>query len=236
MGVRENVETFRFYTPLPGMFGVKKYDTELRKIVIAKGIEPYYQHELVKVEDDKRLAWFKNLQTGELCADSYDLMNACPPQKPNEVTAAAPFADANGFVDVDQYTLQSKKYDNIFCVGDSNNAPNAKTAAAVYAATPTVIHNINCVLQGVRTLPSFDGYGSCPIFVGDGKLLLAEFTYGGVPRETFSKFPFVDQSKAYRLFYYLKRHFFPYVYWNVAPKGNWYGTDTFFKPTLKAVQ
>mmetsp|Transcript_3833 Transcript_3833/g.3314 ORF Transcript_3833/g.3314 Transcript_3833/m.3314 type:complete len:164 (+) Transcript_3833:2-493(+) len=162
-------------------------------------------------------------------------MNVCPPQRPNQVTASAAFSDGNGFVDVDQYTLQSKKYENVFGVGDSNNSPNPKTAASIFASTPTVIHNINCVLQGVKTLPSFDGYGSCPIFVGDDKLLLAEFTFGGVPNESFSKYPGIDQSKPYKMFYYLKKDFFPYVYWNIAPKGNWYGKTHIRKPDLKAV-
>lgn len=216
------------------MFGVKRYDTELRKLVIQKGLEPIYQHELVKVDGDRQMVYFKDLKTGEVIADSYDLMNVCPHQKPNDVTAAAPFSDGNGFVDVDQYTLQSKKYENVFGVGDSNNSPNPKTAASIFAATPTVIHNINCVLQNRKTLPSFDGYGSCPIFVGDDKLLLAEFTFGGVPNESFTGM-FIDQSKPYKMFYYLKKDFFPFVYWNLAPKGSWYGTSGFSKPELKAV-
>ncbi len=32
----------------------------------------------------------------------------------------------------------------------------------------------------VEKLPgNYDGYASCPLFVGNGKLLLAEFKYGG---------------------------------------------------------
>ena len=50
MGIRDKVEYFKFYTPLPGMFGVKRYDTELRKLVVQKGIIPIYQHELAKVQ------------------------------------------------------------------------------------------------------------------------------------------------------------------------------------------
>ena len=33
----------------------------------------------------------------------------------------------------------------------------------------------------------YSGYGSCPLFVGGNKLMLAEFTYGGVPADTFYK-------------------------------------------------
>ena len=31
----------------------------------------------------------------------------------------------------------------------------------------------------------YNGYSSCPLFVGDGKLMLVEFKYGGVSDETF---------------------------------------------------
>ena len=33
----------------------------------------------------------------------------------------------------------------------------------------------------------YNGYGSCPLFVGGNKLMLAEFIYGGVPSDTFYK-------------------------------------------------
>lgn len=41
------------------------------------------------------------------------------------------------------------------------------------------------ILASVRnpdgTLPEkYEGYASCPLFVGNGKLMLAEFKYGGV--------------------------------------------------------
>jgi len=32
----------------------------------------------------------------------------------------------------------------------------------------------------------YNGYGSCPLFVGGNKLMLAEFTYGGVPSVSYT--------------------------------------------------
>eukprot|EP00484_Ammonia_sp_Unknown_P001988 CAMPEP_0197022730 /NCGR_PEP_ID=MMETSP1384-20130603/3549_1 /TAXON_ID=29189 /ORGANISM="Ammonia sp." /LENGTH=455 /DNA_ID=CAMNT_0042450821 /DNA_START=121 /DNA_END=1488 /DNA_ORIENTATION=- len=234
MGIRDKIESFKFYTHLHTMFGVKKYDRELRKLVEKKGITPVYQHELIKVEDDKKLAWFKNVATDEIVSDSYDFLNICPPQKPNAATASAPFSNAAGYVDVDMHTLQSSKYDNVFSIGDANSCPNPKTAAAIFAGSPTLIANINHVMKREKVVPSFDGYASCPIFVGDGKLMLAEFIYGGVPKETFAALGW-DQGVPKKAFYYLKRDFFPFAYWNVAPKGKWYGTTLTMKPKLKAL-
>lgn len=71
-----------------------------------------------------------------------------------------------------------------------------------------------------ETLPSqYEGYASCPLFVGDGKLILAEFKYGGVVDETF----FGNQEKPRKIFYYLKRYGFPHIYWHLVPRGLWGG-------------
>lgn len=41
-----------------------------------------------------------------------------------------------------------------------------------------------CQLMHGRALTAkYDGYASCPLLVGDGKAILAEFIYGGVPQE-----------------------------------------------------
>jgi len=40
---------------------------------------------------------------------------------------------------------------------------------------------ISAMRNPEEKLPStYEGYASCPLFVGDGKLMLAEFKYGGV--------------------------------------------------------
>lgn len=36
-----------------------------------------------------------------------------------------------------------------------------------------------------KELGKYDGYASCPLFVGDGKLMMIEFKYGGIADETF---------------------------------------------------
>jgi sulfide:quinone oxidoreductase len=41
------------------------------------------------------------------------------------------FTDANGWVNVEEKTLRSKIYNNVFAFGDCANTTNKKTAAAV---------------------------------------------------------------------------------------------------------
>jgi hypothetical protein len=55
----------------------------------------------------------------------------------------------------------------------------------------------------------YDGYAGCPILVGGKKVMLAEFKYDHELAQTF----FNDQEKPRRIFYHLKKDFFPAVYW-----------------------
>ena len=58
--------------------------------------------------------------------------------------------------------------------------------------------------------------------------MLIEFNYEG-PNETFTK----NQTKPNIFFYYLKSLFFPWIYWNVAPRGIWFGRSFLFNPKFK---
>ena len=61
----------------------------------------------------------------------------------------------------------------------------------------------------------YDGYTSCPVVTGYGKLILAEFDYSKGPTETF---PF-DQRKERRSMYLLKAYVLPRLYWNGMLRG-----------------
>ena len=52
---------------------------------------------------------------------------------------------------------------------------------------PNKYRNLKTYLRDpTAVLPSeYEGYASCPLFTGDGKLMLAEFKYGGIVDETF---------------------------------------------------
>lgn len=68
---------------------------------------------------------------------------------------------------------------------------------------------------------TYDGYSCCPIMVGGGKAILAEYKYGNVPDPSF----FMRQQRPSRLVYALVKDFFPYAYWKFVPTGTWLGKD-----------
>jgi len=146
--------------------------------------------------------------------------------KSPDVVAKSKLAAVNGFVDVDKNTLQHNKYKNVFSLGDCANLPTSKTVAAITQQAPTLVSNLIATIHNQPLKSKYNGYTSCPITVGDSKLILAEFKYDNKVCETF---PF-DQGKPRRTMYLLKKYFFPVVYWNLFLQGRWYGPSTIFKP------
>ena len=61
----------------------------------------------------------------------------------------------------------------------------------------------------------YDGYASCPLVTGYGKVILAEFGYDGVIMETF---PF-DQAQERYSIYALKAYGLPNLYWHGMLQG-----------------
>ncbi len=104
------------------------------------------------------------------------------------------------------------------------NAPNAKTAAAARKQAPVVADNIVADIRGRGPVAQYDGYGSCPLTVERGKIVLAEFGYGGILQPSFPHW-LIDGTKPSRLAWLLKEKILPPVYWKAMLKGReWLAT------------
>ncbi len=200
------------------IFGIQKYAVQLQKVVDEYGIDVNYRHDLVAVDGEKKEATFKVTdETGATheVTKHFDMIHVTPPQSAPDFIRNSPLADANGWIDVDKNSLRHKKFANVFALGDATNTPNAKTGAAVRKQAPVLVQNLFALMQGQPLSGSYSGYGSCPIVVGYGRLILAEFDYENTPKETF---PF-DQSKPRWTMWLLKKYVLPWLYWNKILKG-----------------
>lgn len=65
---------------------------------------------------------------------------------------------------------------------------------------------------------AYDGYGSCPLTVERGKIVLAEFLYGGKLAPTFPAW-LIDGKRPSRLAWLLKERLLPPLYWQAMLKG-----------------
>jgi sulfide:quinone oxidoreductase len=199
------------------LFGIKKYAASLQKMVDKYGITLHFKYDLVAIDGEKKQATFKLLNAcgGVTVTKKYDMIHVTPPQSAPDFIRNSPLADANGWIDVNKFTLQHVKYQNIFALGDATNTPNAKTGAAVRKQVPVLIKNLIALMERRSLSGQYSGYGSCPLTVGYGKLVLAEFGYDNKVMETF---PF-DQSKPRRSMWFLKKYVLPWLYWHKILKG-----------------
>ncbi len=200
------------------IFGIKKYADELMKLVKDYKIALSFKHDLIAIDGPNRVATYKvtapDGSTSEV-QKQFSMIHVVPPQSAPEFIKASPLADANGWVDVDKYTLQHTKFKNIFSLGDVTNTPNAKTGAAIRKQAPVLVKNLLSFLKSQPLAAQYSGYGSCPLVAGYGKLILAEFGYDNKVMETF---PF-DQSKPRWTMYFLKKYILPWLYWHKILKG-----------------
>ncbi|MGD9293640.1 MAG: TIGR01244 family sulfur transferase [Roseobacter sp.] len=219
-GVLKNID-IQFMNAGGVLFGVKDYVPALEKYVEKYGATLNFFHDLVAVDGPSKKATFKvakpDTEPTEVTVD-FDMMHVCPPQTAPDFIRVSPLADAAGWVDVDQATLRHKTYENIWSLGDVMNAPNAKTAAAARKQAPTVADNIVADIAGRSAVAQYDGYGSCPLTVERGKIVLAEFGYGGTLKPSFPKF-LLDGTKPSRIAWFLKETILPPIYWKAMLKG-----------------
>ena len=203
------------------LFGVKEYVPALMKYIEKYDATLNFFNNLTSVDGAAKKATFKvakpDTDPTEFTVD-FDMMHVCPPQVAPDFIRVSPLADAAGWVDVDQATLRHKTYDNIWSLGDVMNAPNAKTMAAARKQAPTVAENIVADIKGGSPVAQYDGYGSCPLTVERGKIVLAEFGYGGALKPSFPSF-ILDGTKPTRAAWFLKEKLLPPFYWQAMLKG-----------------
>ncbi|KAJ2894713.1 hypothetical protein MKZ38_007290 [Zalerion maritima] len=219
-----------FATGLPVMFGIGKYSAKLEELRKERGVGGLFQHDLIAIEGDNT-AVFARPDGQPPVKKHFDFMHVVPKMGPLPFVKDSPIADAAGFVEVDPGTTRHVKYNNVWSCGDASSLPTSKTAAAVTAQAPIMVDNILSVMNGKEPTEEYDGYASCPLLTEYGKVLLCEFKYGGEPKETFKSIG-LDQGTPRRMFYHMKKDFFPWVYYASMVKGTWGGAKGFRWSTL----
>lgn len=219
-GVLRDIE-IRFCNAGGVLFGVKDYVPALQSYIDRYGAQLDFFHTLVAIDGPARQATFEVKKPDaepERVTMNFDMIHVCPPQTAPDFIRVSPLADAAGWIDVDQATLRHKSFDNIWSLGDVMNAPNAKTAAAARKQAPVVAENIVADIMGRGAVAQYDGYGSCPLTVERGKIVLAEFGYGGVLKPSFPRF-LIDGTRPSRLAWLLKEKMLPPIYWKAMLRG-----------------
>ncbi|MFN3597979.1 MAG: FAD/NAD(P)-binding oxidoreductase [Rubricoccaceae bacterium] len=209
----------QFFHPGQVIFGVPIFAKTLREVIARYGITTNFGHELVEVRGDRQEAVFRTTGSGDGApaerVERFDMLHVTPPQGPPDVIRNSPLAAESGWVDLDKHTMQHVRYENVFGLGDAGSTPNAKTGAAIRKQYPVVADNLLAVRAGRAPEPQYDGYASCPLVTGYGRLVLAEFDYNNEPAPSF---PF-DTSKERYSMWVLKKDMLPQLYWHGMLRG-----------------
>ena len=200
------------------LFGVAAFVPPLMEYVKRYKTNLVFNSTLVKVDGERRIAYFDTKDSEgnvERVEKGFDILHVAPPQVAPDFLRHSPLADGAGWCEVNQKTLQHTRYPNIFSLGDACSSPNAKTAAAVRKQIVVVAENLLAAKEGRALVTQYDGYGSCPLTVEKGKVILAEFGFGGKLLPTFHLAPTIPSFLAWLL----KARFLPWFYWHGFLKG-----------------
>ncbi|WP_353187579.1 FAD/NAD(P)-binding oxidoreductase [Pseudomonas sp.] len=200
------------------LFGVPTFVPPLMKYIEQYDAQLAFNSNLVKVDGPAKTAWFEvKGADGNISrvAKTFDLLHVVPPQVAPDFIAQSALADAGGWCEVDPHSLQHPRYPEVFALGDICGTSNAKTAAAVRKQVVVVAQNLLAARKQQPLPLRYDGYGSCPLTVEKGKVILAEFGYGGKLLPTFP----LDPTVARRSAWWLKATLLPWFYWHGMLKG-----------------
>ncbi len=192
----------------------------LTKVLNRYGITFNFQKELIAIKGKQNIAVFRETAPDGTVSEKeypYDMIHVVPPQSAPDFVKTSALANADGWVEVDPGTLQHTRFENVFSLGDVSSTPNAKTGAAVRKQAPLVVANLLDVMQKGKIMGTkrYNGYTSCPLVTGYGKLVLAEFDYDN---KLDGSFPF-DTTKELWSMYFLKTRLLPIFYWYGMLKG-----------------
>lgn len=241
-GVREQTKVI-FAAPSSVIFGVKEFAKTLDEVIRRKKIVTRFFYSPVRIDSVQKKIWFKytkpdgdvakalegtsikeKLVDDQLIEMYYDMLHIAPPQRAPDFIRNSSLAHqegpSKGWLNVDIHSLQHVKYPSIFGLGDVAALPTAKTGAAVRKQVPVVVNNILKQMdKSSAEVASYNGYSSCPLVTGYGKMVLAEFKYDNIRDSDPLLSKFWDTSKELYSMWLLKKYGLPYLYWNKMMKG-----------------
>ncbi len=233
-----------FATPGSVVFGVKEFLPALMNVINRHGITVKFFHKITKIDSVEKKVYFTITATDDsnciainekqsigeevtgqaTVAIKYDMLHLAPPQSAPDFIKQSPIAHIEGpntgWANVNIHSMQNPDYPNVFALGDVAALPTAKTGAAVRKQAPVVVDNILKLIAGSKAdNQAYQGYSSCPLVTGYGKMVLAEFGYGNKRMSDPLISTFVDTTKEKYSMWLLKKYALPYMYWNLMLKG-----------------
>lgn len=214
-GIREGVE-ITFATPLPGAFTKPRASSLLGNMLDEKDIKLEVDYTIMEVDHEKNV--IRSYDEREI---PFDVFITIPVNMGAEVIDRSGMGDELNFVPTDKHTLQSKKWENVWVIGDAANVPTSKAGSVAHFMLDVLIENVLRQIEGLEPLSKFDGHANCFIESGFEKGILIDFNYdveplpGKYPLPGFGPFSLLKESPVN----HWGKMMFRWIYWNVMLKG-----------------
>lgn len=213
--IRDQVELI-YATPLPGAFTKPRASAILGDILERKNIliEPDFNIEAVDHEKNV----IRSYDDREI---PFDVLVTVPTNMGSQAIERSGMGDDLGFIPTDKHTLQSKKWENVWVIGDAANVPTSKAGSVAHFMLDVLVENILRHMEGLEPLPKFDGHANCFIESGFENGILIDFNYdveplpGKFPLPGLGPFSLLKESPAN----HWGKMGFRWIYWNVMLKG-----------------
>jgi len=239
-GIADKTNTV-FATPGSVIFGVKKVAATLTEVLHRYNIHFKTFYAPIHIDGKNKVVTFKSVAPDEnMCVINegnaiqekmvgtsqivmpFDMLHLAPPQTAPKFIKDSDLVNDAGWIDVDHGTMQHNRYSNVFALGDVAALPTAKTGAAIRKQAPIVVENVMRSIKAQAMSPNiYNGYSSCPLVTGYGKMVLAEFDYkkNFTPDPKLKQMLVFNSDKEHWRLWMLKKYMLPYLYWNKMMKG-----------------
>jgi sulfide:quinone oxidoreductase len=122
---------------------------------------------------------------------------------------------APGLVDIDPYTLRSRRHGSIWAIGDAAAVATRPSGGALRKQVDVLARNLAAARRG-EAMQRYDGYTVMPITVSRRKLMLNEVDRDGHPSPSV---PLLNPFKPRRSTWLFDRYVLPQIYWRRLLRG-----------------
>ncbi len=214
-GIRDKVD-ITYVTPLAGAFTKPIATKMLSQLLDEKNIKVVPDFYLESVDNDKKV-----LKSYDEIEIPFDALTIVPMNMGSEMIERSGLGDDMNYVETDKETLQSKKFENIFVLGDAANLPTSKAGSVAHFAAEILFENMMNAFENRPMTAKFDGHANCYIETGYGKGALIDFNYdteplpGTFPLPGIGPFGLLKNTK---INHYGKM-IFRWIYWHILLRG-----------------
>lgn len=214
-GIRDKVE-ISLVTPMSGAFTKPIATKMLSELLEEKNINVIPDFYIERVDNEKQaLVSYDEMEV------PFDVLTIVPVNMGSEMIERSGLAGDLNFIPVDKETLQSKKFENIFVIGDAADIPTSKAGSVAHFAGEILYENLLNAIEGRPLSAKFDGHANCYIETGFGKGALIDFNYeteplpGTFPLPGIGPFGLLKNTKIN----HYGKIMFRWIYWHILLKG-----------------